>query len=149
MVRSSSREASTCLGARRYACLGPSRSVSCPYKIPSAHRLLTGQLVSLRSYTAKTSTHYPSPSQPHPCLQRRRFSVPRHAIRSDDALHAIGQLLLLPTPSSPHCTLQVSEHDPLWQPPADHSDERPPAHKRFIVRKVVPMLSHPAISRER
>ena len=31
---------------------------------------------------------------------------------------------LLSTPSSPHCTLKVSEHEPLWQPPAAHSDER-------------------------
>ena len=29
------------------------------------------------------------------------------------------------SPSSPHCTLKVSEHDSLWQPPAAHSDERP------------------------
>ena len=28
-------------------------------------------------------------------------------------------------PSSPHCTLKVSQHDSLWQPLTDHSNKRP------------------------
>ena len=55
--------------------------------------------------------------------------------------HTVGPLFLLPTPSSPHCVLKVSEHESLWQPPAAHSEERPP-HKRLLVRNVVSMLSH-------
>ena len=41
---------------------------------------------------------------PHPCLQRCRFPVPRYAKRPSDALCAIDPFLLLPTPSSPHST---------------------------------------------
>ena len=35
----------------------------------------------------------------------------------------------LPAPSSPHCTIKVSEHDSLRRPPIAHSDEHP-AHKK-------------------
>ena len=48
-----------------------------------------------------------------------------YAERPDVALYAISPLFLLPTSSSPHCTLKVSEHDSLLQPPAAQSDERP------------------------
>ena len=61
----------------------------------------------------------------HLSLQRRRFSIPRYAKRPDVALYAFGPLFLLPTPSSPRCTLKVSEHDSPWQPPAAPSDECP------------------------
>ena len=47
----------------------------------------------------------------HLSLWCRRFPVPRYAKRPDVALYAIGPLFLLPTPSSPHCTLKVSKHD--------------------------------------
>ena len=52
-----------------------------------------------------------------------------YAKRSDVALYTIRSLFLLSTPSSPHCTRKVSEHDSLWQPPAAHSDERPRPQK--------------------
>ena len=62
---------------------------------------------------------------PHLSLQHRRFTTPRYAKRPDVALYAIGPLFLRPTSCFPHCTLKVSEHDSLWQPPAAHLDERP------------------------
>ena len=52
------------------------------------------------------------------------FPIPRYAKRPDDALYTVGPFFLLPTPSSTHCALKVSEHDSLWQPPAAHSEER-------------------------
>ena len=74
--------------------------------------------------------HKPPPNfrgglNPHPCLQRCRFPAPRYAKRPGVVLYAIGPLFLLPTLSSPHCTLKTSKHDSLWQPPAENSDERP------------------------
>ena len=54
--------------------------------------------------------------------------------------------LFLPTPSSPHCIIKVSEHESLWQPPAAQSA---PAHKSLLVCNVVSMLSHRVISRAR
>ena len=57
-------------------------------------------------------------------LQRRRFPIPRYAKRPDVALYAVGLLFLLPTPYSQYCTLKVSLHNSLWQPPAAHSDKR-------------------------
>ena len=76
----------------------------------------------------------PSPTlhdrlNPHLRQQCRRFPIPRYVKRPDVVLYAIGPLFFLPTPSSPHCTLKVSEHDSLWQPPAAHSDERPRPRK--------------------
>ena len=65
----------------------------------------------------------------HLSLQRRRFPISRYAKRPDVALDAIGPLVLLPTPSSPHCTLKASEYGSLWQPPAAHSDGRPRPQK--------------------
>ena len=65
----------------------------------------------------------------HTSVFRRRFPAPRNAERPDVALYAIGPLLLLPTPSSPHCTLKVSKHNSLRQPPAAHLDERPRPQK--------------------
>ena len=80
--------------------------------------------------------HEPPPTlrdrfNPHLCLQRRRFPIPRYAKRPDVALYAVGPLFLLPTPSSPHRTLKVSQYDSLWQPPAAHPDERPSSTKAF------------------
>ena len=49
--------------------------------------------------------------------------------RPDVALYPSGPLFLPPAPYSPHCTLKVSEHDSLWQPPTAHSDERPRLQK--------------------
>ena len=57
-------------------------------------------------------------------LYRHRFPIPRYAKRPDVALYTVGPFFLLPTPSSTHCALKVSEHDSLWQPPAAHSEER-------------------------
>ena len=62
-------------------------------------------------------------------LYRHRFPIPRYAKRPDVALYTVGPLFLLPTPSSAHCALKVSEHDSLWQPPAAHSEERPRPQK--------------------
>ena len=45
------------------------------------------------------------------------------------ALDAVGPLFLLPTPSSPYCTLKVSENDSLRQQPTAHSEERPRQQK--------------------
>ena len=70
---------------------------------------------------------------PHPCLQLRRFTVPRYAKCSDVAPYAIDSFFLLPTPSAPHCTLKVSKHDSLWQPPAAHPDEHPPPTKKSLL----------------
>ena len=64
-------------------------------------------------------------------LQCRRFPIPRYAKRPDVALYVIGPLFLLPTPSSLHCKLKVSEHDSLWRPPAAHSNERARPTKVF------------------
>ena len=58
----------------------------------------------------------------HHCLQRRHFPIPRYAKRPDVALYAMDPLFLLPTPSSPHCTLKVSEDGSHWQPPDAYSD---------------------------
>ena len=71
------------------------------------------------SVTASTQTSALPPS----------FSNPPYAERPDVALYTVRPLFLLPTPSSPHCALKVSEHDSLWQPPAAHSEERPRPQK--------------------
>ena len=73
--------------------------------------------------------HEPPPTlrdrlNPNLSLYRHRFPIPRYAKRPDVALYTVGSFFLLPTPSSTHCTLKVSEHDSLWQPPAAHSEER-------------------------
>ena len=73
--------------------------------------------------------HEPPPTlrdrlNPNLSLYRHRFPIPRYAKRPDVALYTVGPLFLLPTPSSTHCALKVSEHDSLWQPPAAHSEER-------------------------
>ena len=78
--------------------------------------------------------HEPPPTlrdrlNPHFCL-RRRFLIPHYTKHTEVALSAIGLLFLLPTPSSPHWTLKVSEHDSVWQPPASHSDEHPRPQKK-------------------
>ena len=44
--------------------------------------------------------------------------------RPDVALYTVGPFFLLPTPSSTHCALKVSEHDSVWQLRAAHSEER-------------------------
>ena len=87
---------------------------------------------------------------PHRSLQRCRFSIPLWAIRPDIALYAIGPLFFLPTPSSPHCTLKVSEHDSLWQPPAAYYlDERPRPQKSSPAQRCLNAVSHRVISRAR
>ena len=73
--------------------------------------------------------HEPPPTlrdrlNPNLSLYRHRFPIPRDAKRPDVALYTVGPFFLLPTPSSTHCALKVSEHDSLWQPPAAHSEER-------------------------
>ena len=78
---------------------------------------------------------------PHLCLQRRRFPIPPYAKRPDAALYAIGLLFLIPTPSSPRYTLQVSEHDSLWQPPAAHLDKRPRPQKSSRAQRCLNALA--------
>ena len=78
--------------------------------------------------------HEPPPTlrdrlNPNLSPKRHRFPIPRYAKRPDVALYTIGPLFLLPTPPSPHCALEVSEHDSLWQSPAAHSEERPRPQK--------------------
>ena len=73
--------------------------------------------------------HEPPPTlrdrlNPNLSLYRHRFPIPRYAKRPDVALYTVGPFFLLPTPSSTHCALKVSEHDSRWQPPAAHSEER-------------------------
>ena len=62
----------------------------------------------------------------HLSLQCRRFQTPRYAKRAGVAWDATGPLFSLPTLSSSHCTLRVSERDSLRQPHAAHSDEERP-----------------------
>ena len=69
------------------------------------------------------------------CLQRRRLSAPCYAKRPDVVMYAVNSLPLLPAPSSPHCTLKVTEYDSLRQTPAAHSDERPRPYKLFCVQR--------------
>ena len=78
--------------------------------------------------------HKPPPTlryrlNPDLSLQRHHFPVLRYAKRPDVALYTVGPLFLLPTLSSLHCALKVSEHDSLWQPLAAHLDERPRPQK--------------------
>ena len=73
--------------------------------------------------------HEPPPTlrdrlNPNLSPYRHRFPIPRFAKRPDVALYTVSPFFLLPTPSSTHCALKVSEHDSLWQPPAAHSEER-------------------------
>ena len=136
--------------SRRYAGgLGPSRIRT---RIPTTRQL--GQWVSLRKtlrfrvrlqlsqsrclslLLAMSSRvflffpprgHEPPPTlrdRLNPNLYRHRFPIARNAKRPDVALYTVGPFFLLPTPSSTHCALKVSEHDSLWQPPAAHSEER-------------------------
>ena len=72
--------------------------------------------------------HEPPPTlrdrlNPNLSLYRHRFPIPRYAKRPDVALYTVGPFFLLPTPSSTHCALKVSEHDSLWQPPAADSED--------------------------
>ena len=62
--------------------------------------------------------HEPPPTlrdrlNPNLSLHRHRFPIPRCAKRPDVALYTVGPFFLLPTPSSTHCSLKVSEHDSL------------------------------------
>ena len=62
--------------------------------------------------------HEPPPTlrdrlNPNLSLYRHRFPIPRYAKCPDVALYTVGPLFLLPTPSSTHCALKVSEHDSL------------------------------------
>ena len=107
--------------SRRYAGgLGPSRVRP---RIPTTRPL--GQWVSLRKILRF----------------RVRFPIPRYAKRPDVALYTVGPLFLIPTPSSPHCALKVSEHDSLWQPPAAHSEERPRPQKSSRAQRCLDALA--------
>ena len=73
--------------------------------------------------------HEPPPTlrdrfNPHLSLQPRRFRIPLLCQTPGCRSVRNRPTLSPPTPSSPHCTLKVSEHDTLRQPPAAHSDER-------------------------
>ena len=82
---------------------------------------LVASLFSWRYLAASTSSSLHAsmnlrPSSVTASAERRRFPILRYAKRPDIALYAVGPLFRLPTLSSPHCTLKVSEHDSLWQP---------------------------------
>ena len=77
----------------------------------------------------------------HVSLQCRPFPIPRYAKRPDATLYAIGPLFFLPISSSPHCTLKVSKHDSLRQPPAAHSDERPHPQTFFRAQRCLNALT--------
>ena len=90
--------------------------------------------------------HEPPPTlrdrlSPNLSLQRHRFPIPHYAKRPDVALYTAGPLFLLPTPSSPHYALKVSEHDSLWQPPAAHSEEPPRPQKSSRVQRCLNALA--------
>ena len=97
--------------------------------------------LSWRCLAASTAyfLHVPKPLRPPSVAVSTHISTsntvtlqPRYAKRLDVALYAISPLFLLPAPFALHCTLKVSEHDLLWQPPAAHSDESsPPSTKVF------------------
>ena len=76
--------------------------------------------MNLLTVSTHTSAFKPSLSSPPP-----------YAKRPDVALDAIGPLFLLPTASSPYCTLKVSENDSLRQPPTAHSKESPRPQKFY------------------
>ena len=62
--------------------------------------------------------HEPPPTlrdrlNPNLSLYRHRFPIPRYAKRPDVALYTVSPFFLLPTSSSTHCALKVSEHDSL------------------------------------
>ena len=153
MVRRAPRDASTYLGAMQVSVrlvpvqdsFGSSTAKWCRFGgstlllriiiafafLPSFASLSLLLVMSINSsvFLFRLRGHRPPPTlhdrlNPHPCLQRCRFPVPRYARRPDVALNAIDPLFLFPTPSYPHCTLKVSEHDSLWQLPATHSGER-------------------------
>ena len=102
-------------------------------------------IYSTRPYT---SAHLPRLSQTTPLPPMPSFPFRRYAKRPDVALYAIGRFFLLHTPSSPHCTLKVSEHDSIWQPPVAHSDKRL-RPRSLLVRIVVSMIVHLVISKAR
>ena len=90
--------------------------------------------------------HEPPPTlrdrlNPNLSLSRHRFPIPRYAKRPDVALYTVGRLFLLPTPSSPHCALKISEHDSLWQPPAAHSEEHPRPQKSSRAQRCLDALA--------
>ena len=95
--------------------------------------------------------HEPPPTprdriNPPLSLYRRRFPILRYAKCSDIALYAIDPLFHLPTPSSPHCTLKVSEIIRFGNRVL-LIRMSVPAHKSLLVRNIVSMLSHRVISR--
>ena len=149
-----SRGASTCLGAtqagvtqvvsvRLASVQGFLRLVSCQWvslrkTLRFRVRLQLSQSRCLSLLLAMSSRVFlffpPRGHEPPPTLRdrlnlnlslyRHRFPIARNAKRPDVALYTVGPFFLLPTPSSTHCALKVSEHDSLWQPPAAHSEER-------------------------
>ena len=134
MARRASRDASTCLGATQMpVCLVPVQDSfdSVTRQIGVASQVLrfrvrqqlsqSGCLSLLLAMSSRVNLffppldHKPPPTDrdrlnPHLCLRRSRFPMPRYAKRPEVALCAIGLFLLLPTPSSPYCILKVSEH---------------------------------------
>ena len=158
MTRTTSSDASTCLGAREVSVrLSPvqdsfgssTRSIGVAsqvlrfrlrYQLSRSRCLSLLLAMSRRVYILFPPRGHKPPRtlrdrlNPHPYLQRRRFPTPRSANPPGVALYAINPLVLLPAPSSPHCTLRASEHDSL--------DNRPPlirmsasARKSIFVRK--------------
>ena len=126
-IRRAPRDSSTCLGATQVSVrlvpvqdsLGSS-TINRPIGVASQtlrfrvrSQLSQSRCLSLR-LTMSTRVflflpprgHQPPPTlrdrlNPHPCLQRRRFPVPRYAKHPDAALYAIGPLFLLQTLGRP------------------------------------------------
>ena len=82
-------------------------------------------------------------------FKRRRFPVPRYVKRRMSLCTQSDHFKnLLSTASFPPCTLKVSKHDSLWQPPTAHSDERPRPQKSSRSQRRL-NASHRAISSAR
>ena len=84
----------------------------------------------------------------HPCLQRRRFPIPRYAKRPDVALYAINPIFsflprpLRTAPSTFLNTIRFGNSPPLIRMSV-------PANESPLVPKAISMLSYAAISRAR
>ena len=76
------------------------------------------------------SAHPPLPSQP--TTQPLTPSLSNPSLCQTPGCRSVrNRSSLFPsyTPSSPNCTIKVSEHDSIRQPPAAYSDERPHPQK--------------------
>jgi len=138
--------------------VGPINSALKRFKLPTCTPDTTKSLsfdssllFSWRVFTASSLRPLPPGHKPLPPLLYRwispasilcrSFPVPGDAKCTDVAFHAVGPLLLFPTPPPLHSTCYHPEHNPLWQPVVmrviDH------AFINLFVRTVVSTPSHP------